>query len=853
MLKKIAFAFLCFLMFLPLSAQDFSKFLEPLAAQYDLNKDDMKSYRISHSYFREATQMQHVYLQQTVNEIPIYNALFQLHIHNGEELKFHNCSFVKDAESRADAFTATLTVDQSFAFVLNQMNIAVEPCAEFVASSKGGVILVCADLFLHPVRAKLIYYPDADGVLYLAYEFAFEPLKTADSWTFVVSAVDGKILLQQNRTLSCQFDHSDANNNCRHMHSSTISQFQTRNLGQAVYNAYPLSIESPIHGPRALLNSEEYPEASPFGWHDMNGAPGAEYTITRGNNVYAHEDTLDINQPGYAPDGGPDLIFDFPYFEGDDPVLSLDASITNLFVWNNFLHDISFFYGFDEVSGNFQEMNYTGLGDGQDFVFAHALDGSGNNNANFGTPEEGFNPVMQMYIWNHLVGSLLEVVEPEVIADEYVTGASTFGVAPPVNPIFAEVILVNDGSANPTLGCSTLVNGAELAGKIAYFDRGSCTFVQKVQNAQANGAVAVIIANNQQGGAMSMGGNDNGTLSIPVLSISQADGALIKDQLLAGTMVNANFGGEYELLTFDSSFDNGIIAHEYGHGISNRLTGGPYQVNCLWNDEQMGEGWSDFFALIVSDTLGSASANPRGIGNFASNRPADAYGIRPFPYTTDMSINPLTYQNIQNLSIPHGVGSVWCTMLWDLYWAFVDEYGHSYDLYNNSGGNNMAIRLVVEGMRIQACNPGFVDGRDAILAADDYLYDGANQCLIWESFARRGLGFSASQGSSDVVGDETEAFNLPGFCTDEGVGIAAFNSQQFWIYPNPGNSYVYIKSSSSSNIVQVRVMDLSGALVQSVELNDTQMLFDVSSWSNGLYVIEVRGNQGLEYFKWVKN
>ena len=45
----------------------------------------------------------------------------------------------------------------------------------------------------------------------------------------------------------------------------------------------------------------------------------------------------------------------------------------------------------------------------------------------------------------------------------------------------------------------------------------------------------------------------------------------------------------------DSDLDNGVIAHEYGHGISNRLTGGPTTVTCLNNAEQMGEGWSDWF------------------------------------------------------------------------------------------------------------------------------------------------------------------------------------------------------------------------------------------------------------------
>jgi len=280
-------------------------------------------------------------------------------------------------------------------------------------------------------------------------------------------------------------------------------------------------------------------------------------------------------------------------------------------------------------------------------------------------------------------------------------------------------------------------------------------------------------------------------------------------------------------------------------------TGGPFQVSCLWNDEQMGEGWSDFFSLIVTDTLGTNSVMPRGIGNFASNRPADAFGIRPFPYTTDMSINPLTYANIQNLSIPHGVGSVWCTMLWDLYWAMVDEYGHSYDLYSEEGGNNMAIRLVMEGMRIQSCNPGFVDGRDAILAADEFLNDGQNRCLIWEVFARRGLGWSADQGSSSIVGDEIQAFNIPAFCSS-GANIDQILPQNFVIYPNPGNDVLFIKSKSDVHILKVVVRDLSGGLVSSMEFSDGDFQITTDMWANGVYFIEILTELGMAYFKWIK-
>lgn len=47
----------------------------------------------------------------------------------------------------------------------------------------------------------------------------------------------------------------------------------------------------------------------------------------------------------------------------------------------------------------------------------------------------------------------------------------------------------------------------------------------------------------------------------------------------------------------DGDFDNGVIAHEYAHGISNRLVG--TSVSCLDNTEQMGEGWSDFLPMRV--------------------------------------------------------------------------------------------------------------------------------------------------------------------------------------------------------------------------------------------------------------
>ena len=73
----------------------------------------------------------------------------------------------------------------------------------------------------------------------------------------------------------------------------------------------------------------------------------------------------------------------------------------------------------------------------------------------------------------------------------------------------------------------------------------------------------------------------------------------------------------------------------------------------------------------------------------------------------------------------------------------------------------MAMALVIEALKLQPCSPGFVDGRDAILAADQALNNGVNECLIWNVFAARGLGESASQGSRNSRTDQNEAFDVP--------------------------------------------------------------------------------------------
>jgi hypothetical protein len=133
-----------------------------------------------------------------------------------------------------------------------------------------------------------------------------------------------------------------------------------------------------------------------------------------------------------------------------------------------------------------------------------------------------------------------------------------------------------------------------------------------------------------------------------------------------------------------------------------------------------------------------------------------------------MSINPTTYATIATgtLVIPHGIGYAWATMLWEVYWNLIDKHGFNQNVYEpwHTGGNNLALQLVFDGMKLQPCGPGFVTGRNAILQADTLLTGGENQCAIWGGFRKRGLGFSASQGTVASVNDGVQAFDWPPTC-----------------------------------------------------------------------------------------
>lgn len=133
--------------------------------------------------------------------------------------------------------------------------------------------------------------------------------------------------------------------------------------------------------------------------------------------------------------------------------------------------------------------------------------------------------------------TVLSVTSPSDIARSYDLNPATFGPRPEDTPVAGRIVAAMDEAtvdgSTTTDGCSAFSNATDVAGRIALVDRGTCTFVQKALNAQAAGAIAIIVGNNQPCGLPPMGGNDS-TVRIPAIGVTKADADAIRAKIASG-------------------------------------------------------------------------------------------------------------------------------------------------------------------------------------------------------------------------------------------------------------------------------------------------------------------------------
>ena len=635
------------------------------------------------------------------------------------------------------------------------------------------------ELTLQPVLSRFAYHPDSHGSWQIMLIVRYLPKDGSTLWETGVDPDNGKIIYRTDLGAHCvpgpAYRGSSFDQGFNHQDPFVPQEV----VEGSAYRVFPYPGENPLVATPQLVTNPADPVASPFGWHDINGVDGADVFTTSGNNARIYLDrNADFEPDSSETSGGAQLQFDFPFHLNQEPETYRHALETQFFYQINILHDVMYHHGFGEEA-NFQVTNYSGQGKGNDPVIGlsqFGADRGRENNADFVPSTDGNPSYLRPYLWGLPDDQLLTVLAPANIAGTYKTASAAFGPSVSTTALTGKVVLVDDGSNNPTFGCGVPLNASAIRGNIAMIDRGECTFQEKALFAEAAGAIGCIICNYEDQPVDMGAANGLADPNIPTISLSVSDCARLRS--FAGTNLQVRF----QLPSFtgpnriDATLDNGVVAHEYFHGVSQRLVGGPGTIGCLNNPdydgdgteddgEQMDEGWSDFFALYMTTLPEDDGTKARPIGHYLTRSIDPLDGVRAYPYSTDLTISPYDYHTAWNATVPHGVGAVGNAILWDIYWALTDHHGYDSDLMHGNGGNNRALRLLVESLKVLPCNPGFTDMRKALITTDRLLYDGVHECQIWEAFARRGVGYSARQNNPLIVADGISAFDEPPGCS----------------------------------------------------------------------------------------
>ncbi|MEO8515406.1 MAG: T9SS-dependent M36 family metallopeptidase [Flavobacterium sp.] len=866
-------------------------------AKLNLTQADVSDLVITNDFVTADNNVFIYHVKQRINGIEVLNSDSNFLIQNDKLINQGGKNFISNINQKVNTATSTLSVTDGLSSAITGLHEMAVNNVQILESGQNKYKLSNGVLTDSPINAQLVYYLTNATTLKLAWDYEFYSQDSNHLWSVKIDAVDGKILDKKDLVISCNFGPRDNHNHAgkaltnsdkftNTFLKSENQQALAFNPGTTNYRVIPWNYESPIHSARQLITNPESTvalapllvAASPNGWHNASttiGASTTTYNYTRGNNAFAYSDYTNANPAApttytTASAGAyPSLTFDFTY-PGNSAVATtyIAAATTNLFYQNNIMHDLWYQYGFNEANKNFQVANFGRGGNGNDAVNAEAQDASqattpAFNNANFSTPGDGSKPRMQMYLWNIRKPSNLLVNNGTLAGTNYNVNDNAFSpghVNLPIAPasLTNNLVLFNDGTPDTSDACTAATNAAALNGKIAVIRRGTCTFAIKVKAAQTAGAIGAIVVNNAAGG-ISMAGAD-ATITIPAVSMTQADGEALITAMSSGT-VSVSISSPEVFVNADGDFDNGVISHEYTHGISTRLSG-----NCLGGAEQMGEGWSDWAWLMMQIKPGDTRNDARGIGTFVENQATTGPGIRQYRYSTDMAVNPHTYTDSNNqwytdttsgLDVidVHGLGSIWCVMLWDLAWNYIDKYGYDPNIYNGTGGNNKVMKLVLDAIKIDGCDPTIVTGRDALIAADQATTGGQNYCMIWKTFARRGVGVGASSGANSAsasdIQDQTASFVEPAPGPNCTLAVNYFeNEDMIKIYPNPSNGQINIKINQFSGKVNLQIVDLNGRVVYSLNNTDfnVEKTINLSHLQSGMYIVKIDGSE-LNYTK----
>jgi subtilisin-like proprotein convertase family protein len=449
-----------------------------------ISADDLNNVVVSNTYFDVQSGARLVYLQQTYQGVPVYNQI--------QVLAFKNNAVVSNAGGRIADVAAKVNVPSGLP-AISAANAVLQATANKGFTTNGSVSAVKTEdegravefgklgVSHDNITARLMWFPTEQGDLRLGWQVYFAPTTKSDMWLSKVDATNGTVIGADNLTVYCSWDEPkhrlEFGNNHNHKKSiydnlfdfSRVNQkgaeqgsFGPSTVNNASYRVVPIPFEAPTFMPGAFPGtapgnstvvtnpwSAAPGNATTLGWHSTSAT--TDFSYTRGNNVWAYHDRGNANVGDSARSAtsttGSTQPLSFTYGNAPDYTASPITgggttgtmgnnelfNITNLFYFNNILHDVLYTVGFDEVSGNFQTNNLSRGGLGNDQVEAQAQDGSGTNNANFGTPPDGASGRMQMYLWTTATPNRDGDVDNGIVAHELGHGVSNRLFGGPAN------------------------------------------------------------------------------------------------------------------------------------------------------------------------------------------------------------------------------------------------------------------------------------------------------------------------------------------------------------------------------------------------------------------------------------